>query len=135
MQKRVRHHTNIYHNNFWRFSKQVCNGGFKNSATKAGFSKEATAFIQLLFESPDPPPFWSQSKIAFIYKSGDSQQPSNFRMISVTPCVSNVFHQILTTRTVSYATDNKYINNECRKAFKYSMASMGALNIIGYHRK
>ena len=38
-------------------------------------------------------------------------------MISLTSCVSKVFHQILANRLVSYMTENRFIDPSVQKAF------------------
>ena len=77
----------------------------------------ATLYSKLLLESNDPPEDWSQSKITLIHKSGDPNAPENFRMISLTSCISKIFHQILADRLVSYLTDNNFIDKSIQKAF------------------
>ena len=54
----------------------------------------ATLFTQFLLESPDPPESWSESRVSLIYKAGDNTLPENFLMISLTSCVSKLYHQI-----------------------------------------
>ena len=77
----------------------------------------ATMYTRMLLESQDPPDNWSNSKVVLIYKSGDPGSPENFRMISLTSCVSKIFHQILADRLVTYLTANKFIDDAVQKAF------------------
>ena len=76
----------------------------------------ATLFNKLL-QSGDPPELWSESRVTLIYKSGDTGSPQNFRMISLTSCVSKILHQLLADRMTSYVTTNKYIDTSLQKAF------------------
>ena len=48
---------------------------------------------------------------------GDTNQPENFRMISLTSCVSKIFHQVLADRTGTFLTRNRLINPDIQKAF------------------
>ena len=77
----------------------------------------ATVFSKILLETNDPPESWSSSNVTLIYKSNDLSKPENFRMIALTSCVSKVFHQILSDRSVHYLTTNGYIRNDIQKAF------------------
>ena len=77
----------------------------------------ATLFSQLLMSSPVPPDSWSSSKVSLLFKAGDPNEPSNFRMISLTSCVSKVFHQILANRTTDYLTGNSFLQRDTQKAF------------------
>ena len=77
----------------------------------------ATLYNRIL-ESGDPPESWSESKVILIHKSGDTAKAENFRMISLTSCISKVLHQILAERTTKYLTDhNSYIDKSVQKAF------------------
>ena len=77
----------------------------------------ATLFSQLLLETHDPPESWSCCKVTLIHKGGDTNLPEHFRMISLTSCVSKVFHQILANRLVYYMTENRFIDPDVQKAF------------------
>ena len=77
----------------------------------------ATLFTKILLCEPNPPESWSKSKVVLIYKSGTTDKPENFRMISLTSCVSKVFHQVLANRTGAYLTKNGYIKSDVQKAF------------------
>ena len=60
---------------------------------------------------------WSESNVTLIYKSGDTKQPENFRMISLTSCIGKMFNQILAERMTSYLTANEFIDKCVQKAF------------------
>ncbi len=76
----------------------------------------ATLFSKLLV-SGDPPLSWSRSNVTLIHKSGDTDKPENFRMISLTSCVGKLFHQILSERIAEYFLSNKLMDPETQKAF------------------
>ncbi|XP_071491341.1 uncharacterized protein [Diadema antillarum] len=77
----------------------------------------ATLFSQLLLETNDPPESWSCCQVTLIHKAGDTNVPENFRMISLTSCVSKIFHQILANRLACYLTTNCFIDPSVQKAF------------------
>ena len=68
-------------------------------------------------ESPDLPESWSESRVSLIYKAGDNPLRENFRMISLTSCVSKLYHQILADRSVDFLTKNGYIDSKVQKPF------------------
>ena len=76
----------------------------------------ATVFTKMLMEG-DPPESWSKSTVTLIHKAGDTSDPQNFRMISLTSCVGKVFHQILSDRISSYLLCNNLLDSSTQKAF------------------
>ena len=61
------------------------------------------------------------SRVSLIHKDGDTSLPENFRMISLTSCVSKVFHQILANWLVEYIVENKFVDKSVQKAFIYGI--------------
>ena len=55
--------------------------------------------------------------IKLLHKKGDTNEPSNFRMIALTNCVGKIFHLILSRRFTRYLTQNKLIDETMQKAF------------------
>ena len=76
----------------------------------------ATVFTKMLMEG-DPPESWSKSTVTLIHKAGDTSDPQNFRMISLTSCVGKVFHQTMSDRISEYLLSNNYIDSSTQKAF------------------
>jgi hypothetical protein len=76
----------------------------------------ATLFSKLLI-SGDPPEDWSKSTVSLIFKSGDMDNPANFRMISLTSCVGKLFHQIVADRIEKYMISNNLLDPQTQKAF------------------
>ncbi len=72
-----------------------------------------TLFSKLII-SGDPPESWSNSRISLIYKANDTNDPGNFRMISLTCAVGKIYHQIMANRTASFLISN---NATMQKAF------------------
>ncbi len=75
-----------------------------------------TLFSKLIIAG-DPPESWSNSRISLIYKANDTDDPGNFRMISLTCVVGKVYHQIMANRTASFLIDNSIIDPSMQKAF------------------
>ncbi len=75
-----------------------------------------TMFSKLIL-SGDPPASWSSSRISLIYKANDTNDPGNFRMISLTCAVGKLYHQIMANRTGSFLIENNVIDPSMQKAF------------------
>ena len=76
----------------------------------------STLFTKLLI-SGEPPESWSSSRVSLIYKANSTADPANFRMISLTPCVGKLFHQIMAERTATFLCKNGIIDDSTQKAF------------------
>ena len=76
----------------------------------------ATLFTKVL-QHGAPPSCWAESLIKLIHKKGSTDDPTNFRMISLTSCVGKLYHLILSQRTTEYLVNNKLIDPEIQKAF------------------
>ena len=68
-------------------------------------------------ESGLPPPSWCDSRITLIHKKGETNIPSNFRMIALASCVGKIYHQIIADRFDDYLVKNQLINTTFQKAF------------------
>ncbi len=75
-----------------------------------------TMFSKLLL-SGDPPESWSSTRISLIYKANDTNDPGNFRMISLTCTVGKLYHQIMANRTASFLISNNVIDPSMQAAF------------------
>ena len=76
----------------------------------------STLFTKLL-TTGEPPESWSSSRVSLIYKDNSTDDPGNFRMISLTPCVGKLFHQIMAERTATILCKNGIIDDSTQKAF------------------
>ena len=65
----------------------------------------------------DPPESWSKSTVTLIHKAGDTSDPHNFMMISLTSCVGKVFHQIFSDKISLYLLCNNLVDSSTQKAF------------------
>jgi hypothetical protein len=94
----------------------------------------------LLLEDPDPSTKWCQSEIKLIYKDGDKNDPTNFRPISLTSCVSKIYHQILANMMTVYLSSNGLIDTTVQKAFMQEISGCTDHNfalqeLLAYARK
>ena len=64
-----------------------------------------------ILNTGDFPKQWSEGYISPIFKSGDQNNPSNYRGITVSSCLGKFFTKILNTRLLKYLVDNKIIPN------------------------
>ena len=64
-----------------------------------------------VFTSGLYPSKWSTSYISTIHKNGPKTDPSNYRSISITSCVSKIYSSILNSRLTLFLDNNNIINN------------------------
>ena len=76
----------------------------------------ATLFTRIL-QTGEPPSSWSECRITLIYKKKLTNDPANFRMISLSSCVGKIFHQALADRFDTFIKDNNLIDTSFQKAF------------------
>ena len=77
----------------------------------------ATLFSKILLLSHQPPPNWCMAKTVLIHKKGDSSQPSNFRPIALSSCISKLFHKIIARRLEAYLVNDDIIDTSVQKGF------------------
>jgi hypothetical protein len=90
----------------------------------------STLFSQLLLDNSNATAKWCQSEIKLIHKDGDKNDPANFRPISLTSCVSKIYHQILVDRMASYLSSNGLIDTTVQKAFMRGISGCTDHNFI-----
>ena len=64
------------------------------------------SFFNSIFNSGGSVPAWSLAIIVPIHKSGSTDDPSNFRGISLVSCLSKLFYSIINKRLLKYCIDN-----------------------------
>ena len=64
-----------------------------------------------------PPPSWSHSVVKLLHKKGSTNDPGNFRMISLTSSIAKTYHLLLAKRLTKFLTVNNYIDEKVQKAF------------------
>ena len=77
----------------------------------------AALFSKILLLSHQPPPNWCMAKTILIHKKGDPSQPSNFRPITLSSCISKLFHKIIARRLEAYLVNNDIIDTSVQKGF------------------
>ena len=88
--------------------------------------------FNLVYESGCYPSQWSESMIKPLFKSGSENDPSNYRGISISSCLSKLFSRVLYNRLDTYIFKNDIlVNNQIgfRKSFRptdhvYTLKSM-----------
>ena len=76
------------------------------------------------------PTSWGKSKITLIHKKGPLDDPTNFRMISLTSVIGKCFHLILSNRFTDFLLSNGIINSEVQKAFLPGISGCFEHNIV-----
>ena len=89
----------------------------------------ATLFTKVM-QSGIPPSNWTRSKVSLLYKSGDSTDPANFRMIALSNAVGKIYHQILAERFEQFMLDNELIDSTLQKAFLKGISGCTEHNVV-----
>ena len=81
-------------------------------------------FLATLFtgirDTSEAPDAWSSSRIILIPKDTehmDTNNPSSFRMISLTANIGKLYHTLESTRTLNFMIHNKYLDPSAQKAY------------------
>ena len=60
---------------------------------------------------------WAKCVFRLIYKKGEANIPSNFRMIAISSVVGKLFHGVLANRFLKFLTKNEYLDQKVQKSF------------------
>ena len=63
------------------------------------------------------PDVWGSSRFILIHKGGEPDDPTQFRMISLTLNIAKLFHTLEAQRTMNYMIENGYMDPTAQKAF------------------
>ena len=63
------------------------------------------------------PESWAICVFRLIYKKGEANIPSNFRMIAISSVVGKLHHGVLSNRFLKFLIGNKYIDPKIQKSF------------------
>jgi len=74
-------------------------------------------------------PEWLESKIFFIHKDGDKNDPSNYRTIAIQNAFLKVFSSIMTTRIYNYAEENDLFPTY-QFGFRKNKSTTGAATLL-----
>ena len=69
---------------------------------------------------------WKHSIIIPIHKSGDIEEPTNFRPINLLPILSNILEKVLWTQLTKYLKNNNLLN-ESQYAYRNNSSTGQAL--------
>lgn len=75
------------------------------------------------------PEIWKHAIIKAFHKSGDKEEPSNFRPISLLPVLSKILEKVISFQLIDYLESNKLINDE-QYAYRRKMSTEDALMSI-----
>ena len=70
-----------------------------------------TYLINLSLQSGTFPKQWKRAKVIPIHKSGDKESPSNYRPISILPCVSKILERVVQRQIISYLHKNDILSS------------------------
>jgi len=86
----------------------------RNEMIKASLETLMPLYVKLfnlILKSGQMPDIWCQGLITPIYKSGDKNDPANYRGICVSSCLGKLFCSILNQRLYSYFEEHKILHN------------------------
>ena len=72
------------------------------------------------------PEIWKHAIIKTIHKSGDKNDPSNFRPISLLPVLSKILEKVISIQLIDYLESNKLINDN-QYAYRRKLSTDDAL--------
>ena len=76
-----------------------------------------TSIIQKIWEKVEGPKTWKKAVTVLIYKSGETDTPSNFSPITLETVPLKIFTSILRNRMYRFLNKNNYIENSIQKCF------------------
>ena len=79
------------------------------------------SIIQKIWEKGEVPKTWKKAVTVLIYKSGETDIPSNFRPITLETVPLKIFTSILRNRMYRFLNKNNYIENSIQKGFAPGM--------------
>ena len=74
--------------------------------------KPLTRLVNLSITSSQFPDLWKKSVVTPIFKSGDKNQVSNYRPISILPALSKVLEKVVTEQLVEHLESNQLLHPE-----------------------
>ncbi|CAG7641263.1 unnamed protein product [Allacma fusca] len=78
-------------------------------AIPQNFQKLFHRMFNIILEGGTPPRSWGEIEIVMIHKKGDTNDPSNYRGISLINCAAKWFTQIILTRLSKWAESNSIL--------------------------
>ena len=82
----------------------------KDAMTVITPSNSLTKLFNLSIQEKTFPTIWKSTRIMPIYKSGDKQDPSNYRPISILPTISKILEKAIHMQLSAYLEGNKLLS-------------------------
>ena len=82
-----------------------------------------TSIVTNVFPKP-----WKHSVIIPIHKSGDIEEPTNFRPINLLPILSKIFQKVISTQLTKYLESNNLLNKS-QYAYRNSSTEQALVNV------
>ena len=80
------------------------------------------AICEEIWATKEIPSIWCKATTIHIYKKGDTNYPSNFRLITLEPLALKVLTSFIRDRIYSFLASNNYIESEIQKGFVPGMS-------------
>ena len=80
-----------------------------------------TSIVTKVFPKP-----WKHSIIIPIHKSGDIEEPTNFRLINLHTIISTILEKVISTKLTEYLENNNLLN-ESQYAYRNNSSTEQAL--------
>jgi len=91
--------------------------------------------INLSLSSSTVPTFWKQAKVVPIHKSGDSDNPANYRPISILPVLSKILEKAVYSQLINYLENNQLLSEAQYGYRKRRSTELAAVYFIDDIRK
>ena len=93
-------------------------------------SKDLTELINLSIKSDTVPQDWKLARVTPIYKgSGDKEDPSNYRPISVVCHIAKIFEKVIAHQFITYLTTNNLITAD-QSAYLHGRSTQTSLHKV-----
>lgn len=76
-----------------------------------------TKLVGECWRRKEVPHCWRRGATVLIYKKGDTEDPSNYRPITIQPAWYKIFSVIYRQRLLAYLQANKYVDESIQKGF------------------
>ena len=87
---------------------KISNEMLKSSISALG--QTLVDFYNIILLQEKTPKLWGKGWIVPIFKSGDKNDPKNYRPITITSCLSKLFTKALNSRLVNFLEQNNILN-------------------------
>ena len=72
------------------------------------------------------PTQWKEAIVKPLHKSGDTNEPSNFRPVSLLPILSKILEKAVANQLVTFLEENNLLSN-CQHAYRKNLSTETAL--------